>query len=57
MLKGVRDNIVALMKQGRSLEEITAAKPTAEFDEVWAKGFLKPDLFVQIAYSGLENEN
>jgi cyclase len=56
MLAGIGDNIAALMEEGKSLEEITAAKPTAEFDEVWANGFLKPDLFVKIVYEGLAAE-
>jgi cyclase len=34
--------------QGKKLDEIVAAKPTAEYDEKWGKGFIKPDQFAQM---------
>lgn len=43
-----------LMTEGKTLEEIKAAKPTADFDEQWGKGFLKPDVWVEMVYSGLK---
>jgi hypothetical protein len=30
--------------------EAIAAKPTAEFDAVWGKGFLSPEKFVAMLY-------
>lgn len=54
MLKRIRDNVNALAEQGKTLEEVTAAKPTAEFDEVWGNGFLKPDVFTKIVYTDLK---
>jgi len=30
-----------------------AAQSTREFDEVWGKGFLKPEQFVEVVYSSL----
>ena len=36
----------AMSKKGKSMKEIIAAKPTAEFDEKWGKGFLPPERFV-----------
>ena len=56
MLAAIRDNIAALIKQGKSLEQVTAAKPTAEFDEAWGNGFLKPESFVKIVYQDLADE-
>jgi hypothetical protein len=56
MLAGISGKVAALMKEGKSLEEVIAAKPTAEFDEVWAKGFLTPDTFAKIVYNGLAEE-
>ncbi len=35
---------------GKSVQEVVAAKPTAEFDAKWGKGMLPPDQFVTIAY-------
>jgi hypothetical protein len=32
MLVAIRQNVAALKKQGRSLDEIVAAKPTAAYD-------------------------
>ena len=52
-LKALRDMLVtvtmrvkAMTKKGKSMKEIVAAKPTAEFDEKWGKGFLPPERFV-----------
>ena len=52
-LKALRDMLVtvtmrvkAMSKKGKSMKEIIAAKPTAEFDEKWGKGFLPPERFV-----------
>lgn len=52
-LKALRDMLVtvtmrvkAMTKKGKSMKEIIAAKPTAEFDEKWGKGFLPPERFV-----------
>ena len=35
MLVTVRNNVAALKQQGKSLDEIIAAKPTAAFDAIW----------------------
>jgi len=54
MLMTVRDRIRKLIKEGKTLPELIAAKPTADLDAKWGKGFLKPDGFVQIVYEGLK---
>ena len=36
MLMAVRDRVLTMVNDGASQEEVVAAKPTAEFDEVWA---------------------
>ena len=56
MLAAIHDRIDAMIKAGKSLKEIVAAKPTAEFDAVWGKGFMKPDLFVEIFYRDLKGK-
>ncbi len=53
MLVTVRDKVRVGIEKGRTLEEVQAEKPTAEFDEKLGKGFLAPDAFVQILYTDL----
>jgi len=53
MLAAVATNVEKLKSSGQSLEQVVAAKPTADFDAIWAKGSLKPDQFVELVYSTL----
>jgi cyclase len=53
MLKGFRDQIAALKAAGKSLEEIKAAKPTAEFDAQWGGKFISADFLVESIYASL----
>ncbi len=55
MLQGVRDVVAPMVKEGKSEEEVIAAKPTAAFDETWAKGFIPGDGFAKIVYNTLKN--
>ena len=48
MLATVAERIGKLVADGRTPEEIAAAKPLADLDEKWGKGFLKPDGFVSM---------
>jgi glyoxylase-like metal-dependent hydrolase (beta-lactamase superfamily II) len=50
MLVGARDNIAKLKKEGKSLDETIAAKPTAAYDEKWGK---KPAAFIGYVYQGV----
>ena len=45
----VRDRIVTLIKAGKSLEEIMAAEPTAEYDEKMGD----PTMLINQTYVGL----
>jgi len=54
MLVIVRDRVTAAIKDGKTLEQVQAMKPTADLDAVWGKGFLTPDQFVMIAYASLD---
>ena len=49
----VRDRVQKLKSAGRTAEETVAARPTADLDAVWGKGFLQPDAFVSIVYATL----
>ena len=42
----------ALKKQGRSLPDVIAAKPSARYDEVWGKLFQSRSDFVALVYPG-----
>lgn len=55
MLSTVSERIKTQIKTGKKLEEVLAAKPTAEFDEIWGKGFLAPQKWVEMMYENLKN--
>ena len=44
----VSGRVKALVAQGKTLDEIKAAKVSADFDEKWGKGFIKPDRFAEM---------
>lgn len=50
MLVAIRQRVSDLVRKGRSLEQVQAAKPSRDFDERWGKGFFGPDVFVQRVY-------
>jgi hypothetical protein len=56
MLAGTRDAVKPLVAAGKSKDEIIAAKPTAKWDEVWGKGFMKPDLYAGQLYDDLSRK-
>lgn len=56
MLVVMRDRIQALLDQGKSVEEIVAARPSAEFDAAWGKGFMKPDQWVGVIAEGMKRK-
>ena len=53
MLVAVRDNVQALKKQGKSLDEVIAAKPTAAYDAKFGGFVIGPDFFTKLVYVGL----
>ncbi len=48
MVATVTSRVAPLVKQGKTLDEILATKPTAEFDERWGKGFIPPPRFIEM---------
>lgn len=50
MLATIRDRIKKLAAAGKTLEQVQAAKPTAEFDAAWGGGFIKPGQLVETIY-------
>ena len=55
MLKTVRDRTQAAINQGISLADFIASKPTADYDDSWGNGFLKPPQFLTIVYTDLSD--
>jgi glyoxylase-like metal-dependent hydrolase (beta-lactamase superfamily II) len=53
MLVAVRDNVAALKKAGRTLEETIAAKPTAAYDPKWGQFVIDPPFFTKLVYEGV----
>jgi cyclase len=53
MLATVANRIEKLKIAGQSLDQVIAAKPTSDLDSTWAKGMLKPDMFVTVVYNTL----
>jgi glyoxylase-like metal-dependent hydrolase (beta-lactamase superfamily II) len=53
MLAGTRENVARLKKQGRSLDEIIAAKPTAAYDGKWGQFLITPAHFTALVYQGV----
>lgn len=51
MLATVAERVSTLKKQGKSADEVVAAKPTADFDGRYGSGMVNPDSFVGIVYS------
>ena len=54
MLADVHVRMTELIKAGKNLDEIVAAKPTADYDAKWGGGFLKPDQWVKIVYAAMQ---
>ncbi len=53
MLATARDRIHALISEGKSQEEVVAAKPTGDLDAEWGGGFMQPDVWVGIVYASM----
>jgi glyoxylase-like metal-dependent hydrolase (beta-lactamase superfamily II) len=53
MLTAIRGNIAELKKQGRSLEDIIAAKPTSRFDAKWGQFVIGPSFFTKLVFEGV----
>ncbi len=53
VLAEAREKVAKLKKQGRALEEVIAAKPTARDDAEWGQGFQAPKSFLGWVYQGV----
>ena len=53
ILASIRDRVAALKGEGKSLNEIVAAKPTAAYDAKWGRGFVNGEFFTKLVYKGV----
>lgn len=53
MLVTTRDRVQKLKSAGKTAQEAAAAKPLADLEDAWGKGFFNGDVFVQILYTTL----
>lgn len=53
MLVAIREKVAALKQQGRTLEEVQAAKPTADFDGQWGGWVINGHTFTSLVYAGV----
>ncbi|HEX9895934.1 MAG TPA: MBL fold metallo-hydrolase [Gemmatimonadales bacterium] len=53
MLVVARDRVKKLIAEGKTLDQITAAKPLADYDTTWGTGFINPQIFLRLLYVSL----
>ena len=53
MLATVRGRVQAALARGESVDQVLAAKPSAEFDARWGAGFIDPERFARTVYESL----
>ena len=53
----VRDRIQQAIDEGKTIEEIKAAKLSAEYDEAYGSGFINPERFADIIFTDLSRNN
>jgi len=53
LLVSVRDEVSRLKKQGKSLDEVVAAKPTADYDAKWGGFVVDGNFFTRLVYAGV----
>ena len=54
VMVALRDRITRLIKEGKTLSEAIAARPTRDFDAHWANGPIRPDQLVEEIYADLK---
>ncbi len=54
MLQTVYDRLAPMLDAGKTTEQAIAAKPTADLDAAWGKGFFTGGMFTRVVYEGLK---
>jgi glyoxylase-like metal-dependent hydrolase (beta-lactamase superfamily II) len=53
MLVEIRRNVAELKREGKTLEQVIAARPTAKFDAKWGNFVINPAFFTRLVYRGV----
>ena len=53
MLASSLDIFSKNIREGKSLEQMQAAKPFSAYDDKWGKGFIKPEAWIALNYEGM----
>ena len=53
LLATIRERVATLNEEGKSLNEIVAAKPTAAYDAKWGTGLVNGGFFTKLVYKGV----
>jgi glyoxylase-like metal-dependent hydrolase (beta-lactamase superfamily II) len=53
MLAGIREKVADLKKPGKSVDEVIAAKPTADYDAKWGGFVIDGSFFTRLVYVGV----
>jgi len=53
MFAAVRDRVASAIRAGKTVEQVVASKPTADFDQGRMGGAITPDRFVSLVYTDL----
>jgi glyoxylase-like metal-dependent hydrolase (beta-lactamase superfamily II) len=53
MLVTIRNRVATLKKEGRSVDEVVAAKPTAAYDATWGGFVIEGATFTRLVYAGV----
>jgi len=53
MMRSIEDRILVLIEAQCGIPEITAARPTADFDSVWGRGYVTGAHFTRMALDGM----
>lgn len=57
MFGAVRDRVLSAIRAGKTMEQVVASKPTADFDQGRMGGAITPDRFVTLVYTDLARKN
>jgi len=55
MLVTVLDRVTALVGEGKSLDDVVAAKPLADLEAQWGGGFINAERLIGFAYEAVQN--
>ena len=53
MVTIIRDRVADMIKKGMTVEQVKAARPTRDYDGIYAKSAYTPDMFVDAVYRSL----